>query len=456
MIKKYLKFKNSKVDWIGKIPDHWNITSIKNILEIPITDGPHTTPKLYDKGIPFISAEAIKNGKIDFSKKRGYISEEDYKTFSQKYVPQLNDIYMVKSGATTGNIAKVETEKIFTIWSPLAVFRSNTNKVIHEYLFLFLQSSNFKTSVEVNWSYGTQQNIGMGVLGNLPILYPTLPEQTQIAKYLDYQTNIIDRLIEKKEKLVILLQEQRKSIINEAVTKGLDPNAKMKDSGIEWLGEIPEGWISSSIKNVSNVKGRIGFRGYTTNDLVKEGEGALTLGATHLTSTGKINLNKAVYISWDKYEESPEIKLDKGDILLVQRGSTCGKVAIIDNEIGKATINPSLVVLKKIKCNPFYLFYIIRAGLSELVNLTNNAAIPMLSQEQIGNLKIVLPHKIEQNKIVNYLTKVLNKQDLLILKVKSQINKLKEYRQSIISEAVTGKIDLRKWKAPKKKKALKK
>jgi type I restriction enzyme S subunit len=242
-----------------------------------------------------------------------------------------------------------------------------------------------------------------------------------------------------------LLKEKRQAVINEAVTKGLNANAPMKDSGIPSFGRIPKNWKVTKLKFISNVKGRIGFRGYTVNDLVDEGFGALVLGASHITWEGEIDLSNPVFISWEKYEESPEIKLDKGDIIIVQRGSTCGKVAIISNEIEKATINPSLVVLKNIDANSFYVFSSIKAALGELVNLTRSSAIPMLSQEQIGNLQIVLPPIQEQKEIDDYLNQIKKDYNSLINQCSISIDNLNTYRQSLISEAVTGKIDVRDW-----------
>ena len=166
--------KDSGIDWIGDIPEHWDCTALKRLLSIPITDGPHTTPEFYDDGIPFISAESIKNGRINFEKKRGYISNSDYEKYSKKYKPKKYDIYMVKSGATTGRVAMVETNKIFTIWSPLAVFRTKQGALIPRFLYMYLQSESFQKGIELSWTFGTQQNIGMGVLGNLQCVVPTL------------------------------------------------------------------------------------------------------------------------------------------------------------------------------------------------------------------------------------------------------------------------------------------
>jgi type I restriction enzyme S subunit len=213
-----VKLKDSGVKWIGEIPQHWEITSVKHVLEIPICDGPHTTPQLLDEGIPFISAESIKNGEIDFEKMRGYISLKDHQLFSKKYTSKRNDIYMVKSGATTGNIAMVNTDIEFSIWSPLAVFRANKNKVTPNYLYNYLESPSFRIAVELSWSYGTQQNIGMGVLSNLPIAYPSLDEQISITNYISITAQKVKAVISLKEKEIEKLKEYKASLINAAVT----------------------------------------------------------------------------------------------------------------------------------------------------------------------------------------------------------------------------------------------
>ena len=168
--------KDSGVDWLGNVPAHWKVVPVKFSLDMPITDGPHSTPQLYDEGIPFISAEAVKNDRLDFSRKRGYISEDDHAIFSKKYKPKYGDVYMVKSGATTGAVARVETHDEFNIWSPLAVLRPHAEKAITDYLFYALKSKPFFCSVELSWSYGTQQNIGMGVVSNIRIVLPPVEE----------------------------------------------------------------------------------------------------------------------------------------------------------------------------------------------------------------------------------------------------------------------------------------
>lgn len=212
--------KNSGVDWIGEMPEHWKVCKTLFCLSMPITDGPHTTPQIFDEGIPFVSAEAVSagNGKIDFSHVRGYISESFYNECCKKYIPAVDDIYMIKSGATTGRIAIVDTERKFTIWSPLAVFRVNKEILLSKYLFYYLKSSKYQKQIELNWSYGTQQNIGMRTLEKIKVVYPPKAEQHSIVEYLDERCFKIDIAIESIKQQIALLQERKQIIINEVVT----------------------------------------------------------------------------------------------------------------------------------------------------------------------------------------------------------------------------------------------
>lgn len=205
---------------ISDVPFSWRITKILNCLSMPITDGPHTTPELYDTGVPFISAEAVScgNGTIAFDHIRGYISEAFYQECCKKYIPQIDDVYMIKSGATTGRVAIVDTDRKFTIWSPIAVFRANTDIVIPKFLFYALQSPSYQTQVELGWTYGTQQNIGMRTLETLKICVPGLDEQKEIVAHLDGICNEINSVIREKESLIRDLESYKRSLIYEVVT----------------------------------------------------------------------------------------------------------------------------------------------------------------------------------------------------------------------------------------------
>ena len=214
------EMKDSGIDSIGHIPASWTVGKTLYALSMPITDGPHETPELYDEGIPFVSAEAVScgNGVIDFDHIRGYISKAFYEECCKKYVPQMNDIYMIKSGATTGKVAIVDTDKIFTIWSPLGVFRCNPDKMYYMYLYYFLQSDTYQKQVQDKWTFGTQQNIGMRSLEKLMICFPSIEEQKEIAEYIYSQCRMIEKNISTKQVIVEKLKEYKKSLIYEVVT----------------------------------------------------------------------------------------------------------------------------------------------------------------------------------------------------------------------------------------------
>ena len=172
--------------WIGDIPFEWQLMAIKRFVSAKITDGPHETPELTDDGVQFISAEAVKNGRIDFNLRRGFISHEDHRIYSRKCLPRKNDLFVIKSGATTGNIAYVDVDFEFSIWSPLAVIRCDERLAFYKFIYYVLLSEVFRKQVELSWSFGTQQNIGMGVIERLRAPLPPVDEQHRIAAYLSH------------------------------------------------------------------------------------------------------------------------------------------------------------------------------------------------------------------------------------------------------------------------------
>ena len=213
--------RDSGVEWLGEVPEHWAVLPIKYIVSIPVTDGPHETPNFLEEGVPFISAEAVSSGQINFEKIRAHISDEDDKRYSLKYSPEKYDIYMVKSGATTGVTAIVETDDKFNIWSPLAVIRCNADSSPY-FVLNFMRSYNFKEAVELNWSFGTQQNIGMGVIENLHVTRPPAAEAKLISEKLAKQCRVFDSVINKASSQIAVLQERHTALISAAVTGKID------------------------------------------------------------------------------------------------------------------------------------------------------------------------------------------------------------------------------------------
>lgn len=218
---------------------------------------------------------------------------------------------------------------------------------------------------------------------------------------------------------------------------------RMKESGIDWIGQIPEEWEVSKLEQYVDIYGRIGFRGYTTNDIVNKGEGAISYSPSNIIDYSVID-NNNTYISWSKYDESPEIQIKTGDILYVKTGSSYGKTGIVNKLSNKATINPQLVVLKPKKNTDSRLInYFLNSSVgkdqSELI--VGGSTIPTITQESIK--KMIFPKMSfeEQQKIADFLDKKTAQLDKVKALLEEQIQKLKDYRASLIYETVTKGLD---------------
>ena len=438
----YPEYKDSGVDWIREIPKGWTSCKLKYVLRRKVSDGPHETPIFTDTGIPFLSVDGIQNGELVFEGCR-FISFEDHNEYKKKCPVEKNDVLMGKA-ASIGKIARVKVDFPISVRSPLAILKPDLGKITSNFLEYILKSTFLNDQIENFSTSNTQKNISMDDIQRLEILFPSVEYQTQISDYLDQKTQQIDDLSKKTERKIELLKEQRSSLINQCVTKGLDPNVEMKESGVEWIGEIPKEWKTSKVKFVSNINGRIGYRGYAVDDIVGDGEGAITLSPSNIIED-KFDLDNKVFLSWEKYEESPEIKIYEDDILLVKTGSTIGKVCIVPSISQKMTINPQLVVLKNHKVNSRYLWFFMSSKTykDQIFSSIAGGSTPTTSQENILNHYILDPPLPEQKQISDYLDEETSKIDQMVDTETKRIELLKEYRQSLISNVVTGKIDVR-------------
>lgn len=194
---------------------------LKRICSVPMTDGPHETPTFVDSGIPFVSAEASHDGRIHLDECRGFITREQHEVYCQKVRPHKNDIFIVKSGSTTGKTVMVDFDEEFSIWSPLALVRCN-NLAMPRYVFFYCTSVMFQKQVRDNWSFGTQPNIGMGVLENLRLPLPEIEEQRAIADTLDAYWSKVLQVKCNLKKQIEEFQSLKTRIIADAVTGKID------------------------------------------------------------------------------------------------------------------------------------------------------------------------------------------------------------------------------------------
>ena len=275
-------------------------------------------------------------------------------------------------------------------------------------------------------------------LGGAILNIPNIDEQISIVHFLDKKTSEIDSLIADKEKLIKLLEEQRLAIITEAVTKGLNPNVKMKDSGIKWIGEIPEHWLIIKIKYLTKID-------YGLGQPPKLSEmGIPILRATNI-SKGKITKKDMIYAQLEDLPLERVPLLTEGEILVVRSGAYTGDSAIVTEEYSGSSPGYDLRV-RATKVDSRYLAFCLLSTtvLQNQIYLEKlRAAQPHLNAEDLGRCFICLPSTLyEQEQISNSLNEKMMEFDFLIEKIQTQINKLNDYRQSLIFEAVTGKIDV--------------
>ena len=209
------------IPWLGAVPSHWTVQPIKYLVSRSLTDGPHVTPTKRDEGVPFISAESISNGKINFDKKWGHISAEDHRLYSRSYKPQRHDILVVKLGATTGRVARVETDMDFNIWVPLAAIRPKT-PLLSKLIYFALQSSHIKDAYQVLWTYGTQQTLGLGTLSKIRLPIPPDSEIEEIANHIETRLPALEQVSERTLVSIDRLREYRSALITAAVTGQID------------------------------------------------------------------------------------------------------------------------------------------------------------------------------------------------------------------------------------------
>ena len=434
--KRYERYKDSGVEWIGEIPEHWNNKKISWIFNII---GSGTTPstsnlEYYDGDVPWVNTGDLNDGYLyETSKMITDLALKDYSTL--KFYP-IDTLLIAMYGATIG---KLSITKIIATTNQACCALAQPKNVNIKFIFYwFLANRNHIIAMAYG---GGQPNISQNLIKSLRINLPEKHEQNAIVNFLDQKTAVIDDLIADKEKLIELLQEKRQAIITEAVTKGLNLNVKMKDSGIEWIGEIPEHWRIVRLKFLKTSP----FQ-YGANEPAEMDDPQLPryIRITDINEKGDLREDTFKSLSW---ESAQPYLLKDGDILFARSGATVGKIFMYRGELGPACYAGYLIRFKpdKSKVNSYYIYYYTLSKVYEEWIKQNiiQATIQNVSAEKYGNLQVPLPPLEEQKGIVKYLNDKIEEIDILVESIYVQIQKLKEYRQSLISEAVTGKIDVR-------------
>ena len=424
----YPSYKDSGVEWIGDIPSDWDIVRMCYVFKTKSIKNTHNETNLSvyrDYGvIPTNSRDDNHN----------VISED----ISNYKLVDIGDFVMNKMKCWMGSLGLSDYRGIvspsYTVMEPLI---ENEHKYIHYLLRSKLYIPQYK-----RLSYGVrigQWDLRFEDFRELPCLIPPLHEQQQISDYLDYKTSKIDTLIEKTQQKIELLKEQRISLINTTVTKGLDPNVEMKDSGVEWIGDIPSDWKVKKLTYVTNSIGS-GTTPKTSNSLFYE-EGHIPWLNTGDLNDGYIykTKKKVTKLAIEKHTSLKVFPINSVSIAMY--GATIGKLGLFKIPV---TVNQAncVFVFDEVNVSKFW-FYVLMEYRPQIVSLGYGGGQPNISQDLLKSLRFGCPSYKNQQQIVDYLDKETSKIDKLVDIESKRIVLLKEYRQSLISEVVTGKVDVR-------------
>ncbi len=438
--KPYPSYRDSGVEWLGKIPEGWIKSKIKFTSSIfgRIGFRGYTTADIVEegKGAVTLSPSNIKNNKMVYTKLT-YLNWDKYYESPEIQI-KIEDVVFVKTGSTLGKVGYIDIlPHEMTLNPQLIVFKEL--KCHSKYLYYILNSTLIKAYVDNSNNGGTIPTMTQESILNYEIPSCVYTEQKIIANYLDNATAKIDTLIEKQTKLIALLKEKRQAVISTAVTRGLDNTVAMKDSGVEWLGEIPAGWGKVSMKWISNI-----YAGGTPD---KTNLSYWTDGTIPWINSGEVNqffiTKPTTYITKEAYANSSAkwIRADSLVMALAGQGKTKGMVARLGIE---TTCNQSMAAIETInEYESRLLLWWITANYQRIRNMAGGDLRDGLNLDLLSNMPCPSMPLEEQKLIADYLDDKTTKIDTLIIKNTKAMELLKEKRTALISSAVTGKIDVR-------------
>lgn len=413
-LKSYPKYKESGIDWIGEIPEGWEVNKVK-----------HNVYALKKSGLEAL--EGNEEGEYLF-----FTSSQIQSKFIKKAT--FNNECLIMG---TGGFASVHYHNgKFSASNDCLVLKKQ--KAINM-KFLYYQILNSLQVIDDLGFWGTGlRHLQKYFFYNILACWPNKSDQTAIANFLDKKTSKIDALIEKDKKLIELLKERRASLINHAVTKGLDPNVKMKDSGIEWIGEIPENWEVHKLKYKTIINKKKLEDDINPNYVINY------LDISNVDSSGNI-LDIEEQIFEDAPSRARRIPRSEDTVLSTVR-TYLKAIAYLENIPGNLIVSTGFAVLEPIKSiNSKYLFYSTSSEvfIQNVIAYSKGVAYPAINPTELGQIPIIMPPLPEQTTIVNFLDKATTKIDKTIQKIEEKIKLLEEYKKSLIHHVVTGKVDVR-------------
>ena len=436
--KQYPVYRDSGVEWLGEVPEHWIAKRLKYITTV----NDETLSETTDPDFELVYVDIGSIDSISGIRNKETMTFENTPSRARRKV-RNGDVIISTVRTYLRAISPVnDAEPNMVVSTGFAVIRPKEN-IESQFAAYTLRAPYFVDEVVANSVGVSYPAINASELITFNVALPPLPEQRAIAAFLDHETGRIDTLIEKKERQIELLQEKRAAVISHTVTKGLDPDVEMKDSGVEWLGKVPGGWKVAKLGFKATVKARLGWKALKAEEYVDEG---FIFLATPNIKNKDIDFDNVNYITAERYYESPEIMLQEADVLIVKDGSTLGITNVIKSLPSPTTVNSSIAVIRSNEeLYSIFLYYILSSIYTQNViqKMKDGQGVPHLFQADIRKFWIWLPSLEEQRAIAAFLDRETGRIDTLKTKIRESTSKLREYRTALISAAVTGKIDLR-------------
>lgn len=420
--------KNSEVRWLGMIPKAWDLDKIVSLYS-------ERSTKVSDRDYPALSV--TKQGIVPQLESAAKTDNGDNRKLIKK-----NDFVINSRSDRRGSCGISEYEGSCSLINTVLAPKNNMVNQYYNYLF----KTELFADEFYKWGNGIVDDLWStkwSSMKNIMVPFPPLKEQRMIADYLDIKCTQIDTIVAKEQSVIEKLQEYKRAIITNAVVKGLDLTVEMADSGIEWIDSIPNHWKINRLIFSAYIRARLGWKGLKADEYTSEGHPFLS--AVNIQND-KLVWEDLNFINDNRYDESPEIKLELGDLLLVKDGAGIGKCAIVDQlPYGTATTNSSLgVITPYSEFNSMYLYYFFESAIFQnyISRIKNGMGVPHLTQGNLKNIMVVIPPYCEQEPIVAYLDDKCSNLDSIILKKQTLIDKLIEYKKSLIYEVVTGKKEV--------------
>lgn len=418
--KAYPEYKDSGIEWVGDIPKDWSMWKLAHAFnEIGSGTTPPTSNEEWFKGdIPWITTGELREKVIVDTKKK--LTKDTLKAFPTLRKYPVGSVAIAMYGATIGRLGIFGIE---ATTNQACCVMTHSKQINNKYLFYWLWA--FKEDIIRLSSGGGQPNINQEKVASLRVSAPVSKEQQKIANFLDHETAKIDTLITKQEKLIELLKEKRQAVISHAVTKGLNPDAPMKDSGVEWLGEVPEHWVVTSIKReLKSLDSR-------RIPLSADERGKRTGEYRYYGASGVID-----FIDDYIFDESTVLVGEDGANLLNRN------TPLAFSAHGQYWVNNHAHILSPLDGLADYWAEVIE--IIDVTPIVSGSAQPKLTAEALNNLKIAFPTSFEERQAIEkFICIQKSKYDQLMEKAKNQVGLLKERKTALISAAVTGKIDVR-------------